>query len=190
MTRVVSQRLLELDARPRAAIQAGAPITPLSHLPGLGLELSLKDWCESMRAQGIDCCYEDAIDDLPAWLRHYEADFLLVACWPRRLPDPVLDSVRIAAVNIHPSLLPGFPGFDPVGDMLRSGSRDFGVSLHRMTQHIDAGPVLKQERLDLPADTRREDIESAAARRGAELFVEILDQPRLAACGRRSFDSS
>ena len=61
--------------------------------------------------------------------------------------------------------------------MLRDGHRDFGVTLHRMTLRIDAGPVLKQERLDLPADATREDIETAAARRGAELFVEILRQP-------------
>ena len=177
MTRAVSQRLLELGARPRAVIQSGAAPVALSSLPGLELEVPRKDWCQAMRAQGIESRYEAEIGDLSAWLRRYRADYLLVACWPRRLPEPVLDSVRIDAINIHPSLLPAYPGFDPVVDMLRDGHRDFGVTLHRMTQQIDAGPALKQERLDLPADATRQAIETAAARRGAELFVEILHHP-------------
>jgi len=177
MTRAVSQRLLELGARPRAVIQSGTAPTALSSLPGLELEVPRKDWRQAMRVQGIESRYEAEVGDLSTWLRRYRADYLLVACWPRRLPEPVLDSARIDAINIHPSLLPAYPGYDPVGDMLRDGHRDFGVTLHRMTQHIDAGPALKHERLDLPADATHQAIETAAARRGAELFVEILHHP-------------
>ena len=184
MTRAASQRLLELGARPRAVIQSGAAPAALASLPGLELEIPRKDWCQEMRAQGIESRYEFDVGELSAWLRRRRADYLLVACWPRRLPEPVLDSVRIDAINLHPSLLPDYSGFDPVGDMLRDGHRDFGVTLHRMTRHIDAGPVLKQERLDLPGDATREAIETAAARRGAELFVEILRQSPDFACSR------
>ena len=174
MTRTVSTALIAGGALPLAAVQEGGPTRPLGSLPGTALECR-DDWLSSL-PDGIPRRHADSISDLAGFLKTRQPDLLLVACWSRRLPQPVLDAARIAAINLHPSLLPEWPGFDPVGDQLRAGVRDFGVTLHRMTQSIDRGPVIARQAFTVKRpDALR--VETTAARLGAELFIEILNRP-------------
>ena len=62
-------------------------------------------------------------------------------------------------VNIHPSLLPSFPGTTPIEDTLAAGATETGVTVHWVDEGVDTGPVLAQERVaiekgDRPAELR------------------------------------
>ena len=57
-------------------------------------------------------------------------------------------------INLHPSLLPEFPGKDGIGDAFRAGVRETGVTVHFVDAGIDTGPIIAQERLMIdPAET-------------------------------------
>lgn len=174
MTRTVSRALIAGGAHPLAAVQEGGPTRPLGSLPGTALECR-NDWLSSL-PDGITRRHADSISDLAGFLRALRPDLLLVACWSRRLPQSVLDAARIAAINLHPSLLPEWPGFDPVGDQLRAGVRDFGVTLHRMTESIDRGPVVSRQGFTFERPDALT-VETAAARLGAALFIDLLSRP-------------
>jgi methionyl-tRNA formyltransferase len=92
-------------------------------------------------------------------LRSIEAlapDVILSAAFPRILPPRVLGTARLAAVNVHPSLLPRCRGSHPIFWTLADAEPVAGVTAHLMTGRVDAGPIVTSVPLPLaPADDYR-----------------------------------
>lgn len=82
--------------------------------------------------------------DLRPMLDGYAPDLLLVFGFNWKIPRDVIDSIEYGALNIHPSLLPKYRGPSPIPWAIRNGDRDLGITIHRMTEKIDAGPILAQ----------------------------------------------
>jgi len=80
-------------------------------------------------------------------------------------------------VNVHPSLLPAFPGAHPIEDALAAGVSETGVTVHLVDEGVDSGPILAQERVAvLPgdtADTLHERIKSVEHRLLPEVVREL-----------------
>ena len=102
-------------------------------------------------------------------------DFLLVACWPYLLQNPILDAVECAALNLHPSLLPAYRGADPIGAQFEAGDFNFGVTLHELDSRFDHGDIIARQALPPAggAPTRAE-LEEQCAIYGVELFIEAV----------------
>jgi phosphoribosylglycinamide formyltransferase-1 len=82
-----------------------------------------------------------------AWverLRAHDVDTILLAGFMRILHAPFLDAFPGRVLNIHPSLLPAFPGVDAIGQAWRHGARVTGCTVHLVTAGIDEGPILMQ----------------------------------------------
>jgi methionyl-tRNA formyltransferase len=101
-------------------------------------------------------------------------DFLLVACFPFRLPNHILQWPRKACLNIHPSLLPKYRGPDPIFWQLYHDEQHTGVSLHLMTHELDSGPIVMQQAAAYGDGSQRHQIESTLASLGAKLFAALL----------------
>ncbi|WP_252846160.1 methionyl-tRNA formyltransferase [Actinoallomurus purpureus] len=82
--------------------------------------------------------------DLRPMLDGYAPELLVVFGFNWKIPRDILDSLRYGALNIHPSLLPKYRGPSPIPWAIRNGDRDLGMTIHRMTEKIDAGPILAQ----------------------------------------------
>ena len=174
-TRAVADGLLESGLRPFACIQSGSAGTPLATLPGTSLEIPAPSpWLARMQRAGSLVMFEGDVPDPAGWIRNQAIDLLLVACWPRRIPPAVYRAPRIAALNLHPSLLPDWPGRDPVGDMLRAGDSHYGVTLHRLEEVLDGGEILSQRAFAMPPGSDRTTIEERAARLGAALVAAFI----------------
>ncbi|HJN41882.1 MAG TPA: formyltransferase family protein [Anaerolineales bacterium] len=109
--------------------------------------------------------------NLPATL---EFELLVVACFPRRLPQCLLNRAAIAALNIHPSWLPAYRGPAPLFWQLRDGLREIGVTLHHMTSRIDAGDILAQTGITLPAGIAGSAADELLAGAGAEMLLAAI----------------
>ncbi len=101
-------------------------------------------------------------------------DFILVACWPYRIGEPLIRAARKAALNLHPSLLPAYRGPDPLGAQIAAEDPDFGVTLHLLEQRFDRGDIVAQARIDAGGPVDRATLERRCAVRGAELFVDAV----------------
>jgi methionyl-tRNA formyltransferase len=119
---------------------------------------------------------------------------LLSAFFNQRIGRDVLCLPSAGAVNIHPSLLPDFKGVDPVFFARLQGVKSLGVTLHRVVQELDAGPILAQAGMAVaPSDS----VLSVTARlfeRGTELLLDRLGailagDPGTAQQGAGSYDS-
>ncbi|MDR2124596.1 MAG: methionyl-tRNA formyltransferase [Desulfovibrio sp.] len=106
-------------------------------------------------------------------------DLLITAAYGLILSRRVLNIPKLGAVNVHASLLPLYRGAAPVHRALADGARCTGVSIMRVTEELDAGPILMQRAVAVaPNDTCGELLEELADA-GAELLIECLQ--RLAA---------
>lgn len=98
------------------------------------------------------------------------AGVVVVAAYGLRIPAPLLE--RALWLNVHPSLLPRWRGAAPVERALLAGDAETGVTVHRTTAQLDAGPIAAQRAFAVtPADDA-----GAVYERSAELASELLDE--------------
>ena len=82
------------------------------------------------------------------------AEWIVLAGFMRILSPSFVASFRGRIVNIHPSLLPAFPGADGIGDAWRYGVKVTGVTVHLVDEGVDTGPILAQKAVEIrPGDT-------------------------------------
>jgi phosphoribosylglycinamide formyltransferase-1 len=94
-------------------------------------------------------------------LAPHEPDLLVLAGFMRILGPSFIDAFAGRMMNIHPSLLPAYPGLDTHRRVLEAGDRWHGATVHFVTHELDAGPAIVQYRLRVRAD---DTAESLAAR--------------------------
>lgn len=112
-------------------------------------------------------------DWLHGRLKHYAADLVVLARYMRVLPEEVVRAYRHKIVNIHPSLLPYFPGAAPYKQAFDSGVRVHGCTAHFVTEQLDEGPVILQDvfHINVGSDTL-DDVK----RNGLELEARVLSK--------------
>ena len=104
----------------------------------------------------------------------YKPDYILVACFPSKLPPNIWQAPNIACLNLHPSLLPAYRGPYPVFWQLRNGEMKTGVTLHLVNDELDSGDIVLQMEVPLRAGMRGRAIDSKLGEFGSKLFLEAL----------------
>jgi methionyl-tRNA formyltransferase len=93
--------------------------------------------------------------DVGGWLarlRAWSPDFLFSFYYRRMLPNAVLETARLGAMNLHGSLLPKYRGRCPVNWVLINDEKETGVTLHHMVAKADAGDIVAQRRVAIADD--------------------------------------
>jgi phosphoribosylglycinamide formyltransferase-1 len=90
---------------------------------------------------------DDAIAD---WLASHGAQLVVLAGYMQLLSGDFLRRFPGAVINVHPALLPAFPGLGAVQQALAYGVTVFGVTVHFVDEGIDTGPVILQRAIELP----------------------------------------
>jgi phosphoribosylglycinamide formyltransferase-1 len=86
-------------------------------------------------------------------ISHFNPDLIVLAGFMKVLPASFVAKFSPRIINIHPALLPSFPGAHAVRDALAAGARETGVTIHIVDEGVDTGPVLAQQIVTiLPAD--------------------------------------
>jgi phosphoribosylglycinamide formyltransferase-1 len=87
---------------------------------------------------------------MAAWLKERGARLVVLAGYMELLSEGFLSCFPQAIVNVHPSLLPAFPGLHAVEQALAYGVKVFGVTVHFVDAGLDSGPVMLQQAVELP----------------------------------------
>jgi phosphoribosylglycinamide formyltransferase 1 len=85
-----------------------------------------------------------------AWLQERGVDLLVLAGYMRLLTPAFLARFPQRVINVHPALLPAFPGVRAVEQALDYGVKVFGVTVHFVDEGIDSGPIILQQAVELP----------------------------------------
>jgi methionyl-tRNA formyltransferase len=109
-------------------------------------------------------------------LRLLSPDLMVVVAYGQIIPAHVLAISRLGVVNVHGSLLPRHRGAAPVAHAILSGDRETGVTIMRMDEQLDHGPILAMR--STPIGDREDAVALTArlAEMGAELLVETMDR--------------
>ncbi|MFB6219442.1 MAG: formyltetrahydrofolate deformylase [Halobacteriaceae archaeon] len=109
-----------------------------------------------------------------AWLldilAEHDTDLVVLARFMRILSPDVVFRYENRIINVHPSLLPAFPGAQAYRQAIEEGVRISGVTAHYVTTDLDQGPIIAQRAFDVPDDATVEELE----RRGQPLEAEVL----------------
>jgi phosphoribosylglycinamide formyltransferase-1 len=134
----------------QALLDAGLPVTAVAS--------NRKDAYALVRARAagvpnatfsLDCHADREERDLvmATWLEEHEVELVVLAGYMHLLTKPFLDRFPERIVNVHPSLLPEFPGAHAIADALAACVSTTGVTVHLVDEGLDTGRVLRQEAL-------------------------------------------
>jgi phosphoribosylglycinamide formyltransferase-1 len=84
------------------------------------------------------------------WLASRAVELVVLAGYMQLLSEDFLSRFPNRVINVHPALLPAFPGLRPVEDALAYGVKVFGVTVHFVDSGVDSGPVILQRAVELP----------------------------------------
>jgi phosphoribosylglycinamide formyltransferase-1 len=159
--------------------------------PRIALVVSDRSGCGALRraqARGVPTMFVDPAAHpgteaygrvLLSVLERHEIDHVVLAGFMRILGQSVVDAFRDRMLNVHPSLLPAFPGAHAVRDALSWGVKVSGVTVHLVDEEVDHGPIVVQEAVSvLPDDdeaslhARIQEVEHRLYPRAVRLLVE------------------
>jgi phosphoribosylglycinamide formyltransferase-1 len=127
---------------------------------------------------------DDAIGD---WIESLQANLVVLAGYMQLLSGAFVGRFRNRVINIHPALLPSFPGLDAIGQALAAGVETTGVTVHFVDEGVDTGPVIAQREVPIPPGVGRAELETAVHAVEHELYPEAI---RMIAQGRVRIDPS
>jgi methionyl-tRNA formyltransferase len=130
------------------------------------------------RALTIACAIHQPADftsgDIEKTLRELSPELLVVVAYGLKLPRRILAIPAQGAVNLHPSLLPQYRGAAPVNWAIINGETATGISTMFMSEAMDAGDVILQERVAILPDETAGDLERRMSQLGAELMTRTI----------------
>ena len=163
---------------------------------GVGSDKPAAGALERGRRAGIETAVFPAADfpDRPArdeamgdWIESHQPDLIVLAGYMQLLSAPFVQRFRHRIVNIHPALLPAFPGLDAIGQALAAEVETTGVTVHFVDEGVDTGPAIAQREVPVPPGGSREELEAAVHAVEHELYPEAI---RMIAEGRVRIDPS
>jgi phosphoribosylglycinamide formyltransferase-1 len=118
---------------------------------------------------------------MATWIESLDADLVVLAGYMQLLGDGFVARFRHRVVNVHPALLPDFPGLDAIGQALEAGVARTGVTVHFVDEGVDTGPVIAQREVAVPPGRDRAALEAAVHATEHEIYPEAI---RMIAMGR------
>ncbi|HEX2467696.1 MAG TPA: phosphoribosylglycinamide formyltransferase [Solirubrobacterales bacterium] len=118
---------------------------------------------------------------IAAWAEGLGVDLIVLAGYMELLSPQFVARFENRIINVHPALLPSFPGLDAVSQALEHGVRVTGVTVHFVDEGIDSGPIILQQAVPVPADRESETLEQAIHATEHTLLPQAI---RLIAAGR------
>ena len=108
------------------------------------------------------------------WLAERDAELVVLAGYMQLLTPLFVERFRGRILNVHPALLPSFPGLDAIGQTLAHGVRITGVTVHLVDEGVDSGPIVLQRHVEVPADRGRSELEDRIHEVEHELLPEAI----------------
>lgn len=109
-------------------------------------------------------------------LQDLEVEWIFLAGYMRLIGETLLSQYEGRIVNIHPSLLPDFPGKDAIGQAYRAGVSKTGVTIHYVDEGMDTGPIIAQEEIERLPEETEEQLKTRIQAVEHRLYPNVINQ--------------
>lgn len=147
--------------------QPGAPVIDKARKKGIAVYV-FKASAYSSREQ-----YET---DILRELQAHKINWIFLAGYMRLVGSVLLESYTNKILNIHPSLLPDFPGLDAIGQALEGGVSETGVTVHFVDEGMDTGPIIMQQAIHILAEDTKETLTERIHHIEHQLYGQAIKQ--------------
>lgn len=107
-------------------------------------------------------------------LQAKNVELVVLAGYMRIITSVLVEPYEGRMVNIHPSLLPSFPGVNAIGQALEHGVKVTGVTVHYVDGGLDSGPIIAQRALDILSDDTEDSLAERIHRIEGELYSQVI----------------
>ena len=111
----------------------------------------------------LDVCIkndENIDSELYAFLKKHNPDLIILAGYMKIIPSEIVDEYAGKIINIHPSLLPKYPGLSTHAKVLANKDANHGATVHFVTRDLDQGPIILQGKFNVPVDSNESTLKS------------------------------
>lgn len=114
--------------------------------------------------------------DIVNELQAHQIDLVVLAGYMRLIGPTLLQPYQRRMINIHPSLLPAFPGLDAVGQALDAGVKISGTTIHYVDSGMDTGEIIAQEPVRVESGMTKEELQAKIQKIEHELYPKTIQQ--------------
>ncbi|MBE9118238.1 phosphoribosylglycinamide formyltransferase [Lusitaniella coriacea LEGE 07157] len=157
----------QLNAEIRVLIYNNPQAKAADRAKKWGIPSVLLDHREFKRREELD-------RGIVATLKEYGAEWTIMAGWMRIVTPVLIDAFPDRILNIHPSLLPSFPGIRAIEQALNAGVKVAGCTVHRVSLEVDCGPILAQAVVPVLEDDTPETLHARIQIQEHEIFPRAI----------------
>ena len=169
------QALLDA-ARDKADFPASFDLVISDRVDAAGLDAARKADCEAIALQRTGAAKAAWEAELATLLQRAGIELVCLAGFMRLLSGDFLAGLGCPVLNIHPSLLPEFPGLNAQAQALQAGARVAGCTVHEVTEVMDAGPIVGQAQVPVRADDSVETLSARILREEHRLYPACVER--------------
>ncbi|HLY67136.1 MAG TPA: methionyl-tRNA formyltransferase, partial [Chloroflexota bacterium] len=125
--------------------------------------------------RGLEIAQPERLDEVRDTLERLKPELMVVVAYAHKVPYWLSTLPPMGVLNVHASLLPKYRGASPVAAALLNGDAETGVSIMRLAEGWDTGPVFRQRSLPIAPDDNAGTLTDKLAQLGAELLMEVVD---------------
>ena len=151
------------------AVGADNPAAGLAHAEQFGVPTFVVE-------PGLFDSRENWAEVLLGNLQYHKPDLVVLAGFMKVLPAGFVSALSPNIINLHPSLVPAFPGAHAVRDALSAGASTTGATVHIVDAGVDTGPVLAQREIAVPMGITEPDLHEQIKAIERSLIVEVVSQ--------------
>jgi len=146
----------------------------ISDKASAGLEKAKERGVETLVIQRSGRTREEHDAEIANALRKRDVELVCLAGYMRLLSKDFIHAFENRIVNIHPSLLPAFPGLDAQRQALEHGVKITGCTVHYVNEHLDAGPIILQKAVEVRDDDTVEILSARILEQEHKAYVEAV----------------
>ena len=107
-------------------------------------------------------------------LKKMKPDLIIVMAYGKILPKSLLELPKYGCINIHVSILPRWRGAAPIEHALMSGDKETGISIIKLIEKLDAGPIIAQEKLNISSNFNKLQLSNKLTEIGTKLLINTI----------------
>ena len=107
-------------------------------------------------------------------IKSYKPDLIIVMAYGLLIPTKILNFPQYGCINIHVSLLPRWRGASPIEHTLLNGDTETGITIIKLIEKLDAGPIIVQKRIPVVKNINKDDLSHKLTEIGSDLLIDIL----------------